>query len=330
MKKLFALLLVNLLVTAGVQAQFQEIDSKYINQVKGKILLVALQEETTRTLLDLKPKPEETKKYKDGIANFNAMLQETAAKYWKYGTKGVEAKPQSEVDKLMKEGNAKYVVLQYALREGRPKPLMFKDIYGSGEYGNEHRELSKKEGYAVFHLQTPQRDKEPINIYSVFLPVAYPSQADMIYAVQMMNNQFATMLKKRDYKFDQFDQEIAENNKLLKKKTLLIDPSQLSSKTTVEDIKKGYGNNVEVADYATIIEAVKNGEEGYAYVMITPIEMPNSKITQNKVSVMLMHLVIDTQDGKVLAKAKPTRMNYDKLADDITRKEAKEYMAAGK
>ncbi|RYD82373.1 MAG: hypothetical protein EOP53_03890, partial [Sphingobacteriales bacterium] len=130
MKKLFALLLVQLLVTAGLKAQFQDPDQKYISQVKGKILLVALQEETTRTLLDLKPKPDELQKYKDGIAKFNTMLLETAKKHWKVGTKGVEGKPQSEVDKLMKEGNAKYVVLQYALREGRVKPIMFKDIYG--------------------------------------------------------------------------------------------------------------------------------------------------------------------------------------------------------
>jgi hypothetical protein len=327
MKKLFVLLLVQLLVAVGVKAQYQDIDPKYVSQVRGKILLVALQEETTRTLLDLKSKPEESQKYKDGIANFNKMLEETARKYWTFGTKGVEVKPQSEVNKLMKEGNAKYVVLQYALREGRLNPLMFKDIYGSGEYGNEERALSKKEGYGLFHLQIAQRDKEPTNVYTVFLPVAYPSQADMIYAVQMMNTQFTTLQKKKDYKVDEFEAEIAANNKLLKKKTLLIDASQLSSKTTVEDIKKGYPNAVEVADYATINETVVNGNEAYAYVMITPIEMPSGKISQSKVSVLLMHLVIDAADGKVLGKAKPARMNYDKIADDITRKEAKEYIA---
>lgn len=326
MKKLFALLLVQLLVTAGLKAQFQDIDPKYISQVKGKILLVALQEETTRTLLDLKSKPDELQKYKNGIAKFNTMLQETATKYWKYGTKGVEAKPQSEVDKLMKEGNPKYIVLQYGLREGRVKPLMFKDIYGADEYGNELRQLSKNEGYGVFHLQAAQRDKEPVNIYSVFIPVAYPSQADMIYAVQMMNRQFALLQKQREYKVDEFEAEVKANNKLLKKKILLVDPSQLSSKTTVEDIKKSYSGDVEVADYKTINDEVVNGNATYAYVMIVPTEMPTGKINQNKISMMLMHLVIDTEDTKVLGKAKPVRMNYDKLADDITRKEAKEYI----
>ncbi|MGZ5244362.1 MAG: hypothetical protein ACXWDO_04940 [Bacteroidia bacterium] len=327
MKKLFVLLLVQLLVTAGGKAQYQDIDPKYVSQVRGKILLVALQEETTRTLLDLKSRPDELQKYKDGIANFNKILEETAKKYWTYGTKGVETMPQSEVNKLMKEGNAKYAVLQYSLREGRLNPLMFKDIYGRGEYGNEERALSKKEGYGVFHLQIAQRDKEPTNVYSVFLPVAYPSQADMIYAVQMMNTQFNTMQKKKDYKLNEFEAEITANNKLLKKKTLLIDPSQLSSKTTVEDIKKGYPNAVEVADYATINETVINGNGAYAYVMITPIEMPGGKITQSKVKTMLMHLVVDAEDGKVLGKAKPSRLDYDKIADDITRKEAKEYIA---
>ncbi|RYD69757.1 MAG: hypothetical protein EOP53_26615 [Sphingobacteriales bacterium] len=203
---------------------------------------------------------------------------------------------------------------------------MFKDIYGSGEYGNEVRALSKSEGYGVFHLQVPQRDKEPENIYSVFIPVAYPSQADMVYALQMMNRQFTILQKQREYKVEEFKVEALTNGKLLKKKTILIDPSQLSSKTTVEELKKSYNGDMEVADYVTVNETVVNENASYAYVMIVPMEMPSGKIGQSKVSVMLMHLVIDAEDGKVLGKAKPARMNYDKIADDITRKEVKDYM----
>jgi hypothetical protein len=149
----------------------------------------------------------------------------------------------------------------------------------------------------------------------------------MIYAVRMMNNQFTTMQKQKEYKLEEFKAEITANNKLLKKKTILIDPSQLSSKTTVEDIKKSYPYNIEVADYATIVEAVVNEDPAHAIVMIVPVEMPSGKITQSKVNTLLMHLVIDTEDCKVLGKAKPSRMNYDKVADDVTRKEAKEYIA---
>src|SRR5688500_7931803 len=110
MKRIFIIALLQVAFVAGLKAQFQEIETKYVNQVRGKILLVALQEETTRTLLDLKKTPEELKKYKDGIANFNKMLEDVAKQYWKYG-KGVEAKPQSEVNKLIEDGNSKYIVL---------------------------------------------------------------------------------------------------------------------------------------------------------------------------------------------------------------------------
>jgi hypothetical protein len=306
-------------------AQFDNPDPRDINQAKMKALLVPLVEETTRTLIDLQSKPDELKRYKDGIARFNEMLKRSVDNNWKMSNKPVEYMPQSDVDKLVKAGNNKYMIFQYDLREGALQPLMFGKIYGDDTYDSDIRKISKDAGYGVFKVGLVGPSKTLENFYTIFLPVAYPSEGDMVYAVKMMQAQFTHALKDRTYQVSEFDNDVKANNKVLKNRTLLIDKYQLDGKTIAEDVKKVYDNNFEIVDYSAINTALINGDTNYAVIQIVPMSMPTDKVQRTNVSYRIMHVVVDAGNERVLAASKPTRMNYDKIADDISKKEIKDY-----
>lgn len=304
-------------------AQFQLPESKYLSQLKMKTLAVPLMEPDTRTMINLQSKPEQLEQYKAGIAAYNEMLQ-AAASHYTLG-RGVEFMPASKVSQLIKEGNSKYVVLQYELREGQISQPKIGSIYGSGPYTTEKRETARQEGFGVYRLLMPARNQDATVLYSVFLPVAYPSTLDMVYAFRMMDNELNKAMKEKSYQVSEFLPAVMQNNKELAKKTLLIDEKQLDSRTSADDLLKVYPHKLEVSSFSRIEEAAKQGDSAYAYVMIVPMEDVNNKVTRSGITTRLMHLIIDAASGQVLGTAKPTRLNYDKIAQDISKREAKEY-----
>lgn len=324
MKRILIMLSIQLCLFLSVQAQFKIPEYRDLGQVKSKMLLVPLQEEVTRTLMDLKSKPDQLKAYQDGVVRFNDLLKSTLDKYWKLG-KGIEYLPQSKVNQMLKEGNTKYVVFQYEMREGTLDPLMFGKVYGNENYTTETRKMTKAAGFGVFRLQTAVRNSDPTTFYSVFIPVAYPSEADMIYAVKMMQNELNTAMKERTYKVNDFEATVAKNNKQLKKKTLLIDPTQMDPKTTIDDLKKNYPNDVQLVDYEKVNEAVKSEDTTYAFVMIVPDDDPVNKFSRASINTRLMHLILDANTMNVLGAMRPTRLDYGKIAEDISKKEIKDY-----
>jgi hypothetical protein len=323
MKKVFWILLLQAGILAPAFGQFNTPEKIDVNAVKGKILLVETQEEVTRTLMDLRSKPAEQQAYKDGVANFNAQLKEAVDKYYKWGTKGVQYMPALEVEKLVKEGKAtKYAILHYTVQNSYVNPMDIGPVYG-GKYTDSVRNYSRSKGYGIFVIQLPGMDKKAREVYSVALPVAYPSAGDMIYAVEMIHNVFTRLIKLKDYQVKDFRDDIDKYNKLLrtKKRTLLIDKSQVTEKTTIDDLRKGYYGPIEIVDYEKVQEAITQNDSGFAYVMVVPV-----KTNSSSVKIMLRHLVIDAKDGKVLGTAKPERMTNNTIAGDITRKEVKDYI----
>lgn len=327
MRKIAVLFAVQLLAFFSARAQFQLPESRDLAMIKSKVLLVPVQEEVTRTLMDLQSKPDALQAYKDGIARFNQQLKEAVDQYWTLG-KGVEYMPRTKVEQLMKEGNSKYIALQYELREGNIDQLMFSQIYGSENYNNDTRKLSKSKGYGVFRLMQPAaRGQGPAALYSVFLPVAYPSQGDMVYAVKMMNAQLTKAMKEKTYTdVAEFEAAVAKNNKSLANKTLLIDPLQIESRTTIDDLRKNYAYPIEMADYDKINQAIISGDTTYAFVMIVPDADPGHQVNRSGISTRIMHLVVDPGSEEVLATCKPSRLDYQKVAEDISKKEIKDYV----
>lgn len=325
MKKVLCLLMLVLGVSTTTHAQLETPDMRDVQQVKGRILLVAVQEETTRALLDYRNKADTLKYYKDGIAAFNEKWKDAISKTFKF-CKSIQYMSYLKVDKLVRDNQAgKYAILTFDLKDGHPDTYQFGFLYGHGPYNNDIREKSKKLGYGVFRLSLATHEKTLREVYSITMPVAYPSEADMIYALDVMQYTFTTVQKKRDYKVDEFKEEIRKNNKILKKRNLLLDRDQIAAKTTREDLKEVYPYQFAIVDYDKIEEAVKNRDSNFAYVEIIPQQPRASDKNNSKVTQTYFAIVMDAGHPRILGMAEAKRMNYNELYDDISDKEMKDF-----
>ena len=324
MKKSVGILFVVSLMAAPCFSQFKTPVAQEVNQVKNKALLVETQEYVTRTLMDLENNPDAQQRYKNGVDSFNSYLKYAVDKFFKWSKKPAEYMPASKVAALLRDGKAiKYVILHYTVEKSYVNPLDIGPVYG-GEYNDSARTFSKSKGYGVFSLEMPGNDNKTEDIYTVAMPVAYPSEADMIYAIQMMHNVFTDVTKIKDYDIKDFHDNIIRNKRFLKKRTLLVAKSQVSGKTTLQELKEGYDWPIKIVDYKTIDEAVRNSDSAYAYIEVVPLKA--SAQQAGRLSTVLRDLVIDAKDGKVLGSAKPGRMDREKVADDITKRELSEMM----
>jgi hypothetical protein len=325
MKKVFWILILQAGILAPAFGQFITPEKIDVNTVKSKILLVETQEEVTRTLMDLRSRPEAQQAYKDGVANFNQWMKDAVEKYYKWGTKGIEYMPALQVQKMVQEGKAsKYAILHYTIQNSAVNPMDIGPVYG-GKYNDSVRAFSKSKGYGILSIQLPTNDKKTRDVFNISLPVAYPSAGDMVYAMEMIHNVFTKVMKVKDFQVKEFRDDIAVYNRILENKeiTLLIDKNQLSDKTDINDLRKGYSGPIEVVEYEKVNEAILQNDSNYAYVVIVP---EKSTPTTSAARLVIYHLVIDAKDGRVLGSDKPGRMNYNAIATDITRKEVKEYI----
>jgi hypothetical protein len=323
MKKIFLILVLQAGILAPAMAQFNTPEKQQVTMLKSKILLVETQVEVTRTLMDLRSRPEAQQAYKDGVANFNQSLKNSVEKYYKWG-KGVEYMPVLDVEKLVRDGKAaKYAILHYTVTGSYVNPADIGPVYGK-KYNDSVREFSRSKGYGIFSFQLVGGDKKLTDVYSVALPVAYPSEADMVFAMEMTHNTFIKVTKVKEYEVKEFRDDIVKYNKTIKKKTLYLEKGQLQGKTTLNDLRKGYNFQIAVVDYEKIQDAVLQNDSSIAYVLIVPVKANST--SSGSVKINLRHLVLDAKDSKVLNCIKATRINIDKVADDITYKEIKEYV----
>ena len=151
MKKLILLFVLQALILAPAYAQFETPGRPDVNMIKSKILLVETRDEVTRTLMDLESNPEAQQKYKDGVANFNNLIQGTVSKYYKFGKK-IEYMTAPQVAALVRDGKAtKYAILHYTVQNSYVNPIDIGPVYG-GTYDDSVRNFSKDKGYGIFSI----------------------------------------------------------------------------------------------------------------------------------------------------------------------------------
>ena len=323
MKKLILLFVLQALMLAPAYAQFETPNRPDVNMIKSKILLVETRDLVTRTLMDLENNPDGKQKYKDGVENFNQLIQTVVNKYYKFGKK-IEYMTAPQVAALVRDGKAtKYAILHYTVQNSYVNPMDIGPVYG-GEYTDSVRNYSKEKGFGIFSIQLVGTDKKTQDVYSIAMPVAYPSGADMVYALQTIQYVFNKVMKSNDYEIKDFRPEIEKNNKKLKRRTLLIAKSQVSPKTTLQDLKDEYQYPIDIVDYKTINDAVIGGDSSFAFVEVIPVKA--TATTAGKFSATLKDLVLDAKDCQILGAAKPGRMAREKIADDITKKEVKGFL----
>ncbi len=128
------------------------------------------------------------------------------------------------------------------------------------------------------------------------------NKADAIFVAQQFDFYFKGRIKLDDKKFKRKDllNEMKENAKMLKSKTLYLDKERMSSGLE-NDLKSLYKYNYKLASKEEIDNAIINGTEGIVYVKFVPVAQASGggmvKISKRKYA----QYFVDAETGQTIA-----------------------------
>ena len=315
-----------LFISSGIHAQFKYPSKSQVSAVKGKILLVSYVLEDRTTVDNLRATPDKLAEYRNSIGYLDTLIKRSVQKVWKF-SKGVEFASFEEATKIMNDGNSKYAFVNFGIAERKSHEWFYTQAYDSGIYHPSLRSLGKENGYAMVSISLPGKDKKPELVYNCAMPAAYPSQGDITAALELMQNEFMVIMKKPEFKFDDFEAEVKENKKLLKDKTLLIDQDQLEKGVTEAEISKFYPYTVQIAGFDTIEVVKSNCAAGYAYILTIPYKISTVNMSSGSTTPIASYfqIIVNASDGKILGRCVPSKTDVPERAEKIGKHQIKAY-----
>jgi hypothetical protein len=292
MKKLFFVISFILYVIPSVHAQYVSTTTASALAIKDRILLVGLAEENPDDLLLFQDQPKNIEGYYISIEGKNQALKNAVAACWTYSNK-VQYLPLKQAQKLMKAEKDKYALLHFEdpgisgnwvyhdNKIERPAPFAWKKKEGVLSYDNDARRYIENLTISSLVIDLPKKSIE------IQLPICYPSEGDLINALQEMQFTLNYVLVP-EHTIHQFHKETYQRAGLLKNKTLLIDNRDLSYKLKKVDLSTLYLFSVKVVPYDVIEKALKEKDSHYAIVTIARYDPSNS-----------IHTITDAGDGNV-------------------------------
>ncbi len=315
-----------LLFASNVSAQFNYPPKSKVSALKGKILAVTFVLEDRNLVDRLRATPNKLAQYRNAVSYQDTLLKRAVQKMWKFG-KGVEFMSWADANKLITEGNSKYAFLNIGFADRKAHDWLYVEAYDSNMYHKSIRDISKDNGYAVISISLPGSNKKPELVYDCAINVAYPSQGDFTAALSLIQNELMLIMKKPEFKFDDFESEVKDNKKLLKDKTLMIDQNQLEKGVTETEISKYYPYTFKVADYDTINDVKASCDPGYAYILTIPYKISNVNMGSGSTAPIpsYFQIIISANDGKVIGRVVPSKTEMPEKAEKIGKKQIKAY-----
>jgi hypothetical protein len=271
MKKL-SLLLTAILSTSGLVARAQS--DKDLAILKNQSFIVVLKDEEASKLKKLANKPSELADYKAFITDYNTQIQELAPKIW-HLSPAVEFKHESELPALVKDKSYQHGMLQhdnFTVRE---------HVSGGAARGPIVYSSASQTAFLLGIISNgTQRTIAPVPIAP---GVVHTS--DIILCLKTLQCQ----LQERANGKNSLEQ-MAENGKRLRSKTLLLDETELNGKLSAAEIKQVYPFPFQLVPRETIETAVKDADARYACVQILPVS-----------GNMTAQVIMDPTDGAMLA-----------------------------
>jgi len=322
-----AILLFGLLFLASnANAQFNYPSKSKVSSIKGKILAVSFVLEDRNLVDRLRATPDKLAQYRNAVNYQDTLLKRAVQKVWKFG-KGVEYMSWTDANKLITDGNSKYAILSIGIAERKAHDWLYVEAYDSNMYHKSIRDISKDNGYAVLSINLPGNNKKPELVYDCAINVAYPAQGDITAALSLIQNEFMLIMKKPEFKFDDFESEVKENKKMLKDKTLMIDQNQLEKGVTETEISKYYPYTFKVADFDTINDVKTSCDPGYAYILTFPHKISNVNMGSGSTAPIASYfqVIVSANDGKVIGRVVPSKTELPEKAERIGKKQIKAY-----
>jgi hypothetical protein len=285
MKNVF-LFMVCLFLTVNVFSQIGASKPEDIKEIKSRKLIVVLEEANNPKMLE-KLNPAEQDFYKKDIEDYNTMIKDVAAKYWKFNTE-IEYLTRTETDKIVKAKNKKYAYIEYnkyKVHFYNPASLRktMKEQFAD-------KKFPAGSDYAMSQMNIRLAEDNPLSppVYGVHLPTPFPTKADLIICLKKMQLQFDYKLQgMKDMKINGL---YKDRMKELQNKTLLICDYNVEMKE--KDIKSYYPFEFKVLPKTEIDKVIENDEANYGVLEIILFDGGEFGID-----------VIDPQTGAEIARA---------------------------
>ncbi|MBC7451824.1 MAG: hypothetical protein H7259_10080 [Cytophagales bacterium] len=272
---------------------------RYINtttadalSIQSRILLVGLEEETQEYLALYKNDADNLARYKNFIAGKNLILKRAITDRWKYNTQ-IQYLPLSEAKKLMKEQKDIYALLQYAGEWGEDAFI----IDAQPEYRNSITGWKRKGDSLVYNVNSRYAMSNqvvssllitlPKKVIEVMFPNMYPSEGDLLYAVERMQYSLK-YVSNPGASINSMLQHLCDVAPELKQKTLLIDMNTIMPGTTQAEMAKAYPFPFKAVQYNMIEKALIEKDEQYAVLTV-----------YNESQSSGVHVISNAADGKV-------------------------------
>lgn len=280
-------------------------DASDFKLMEKRTLVVQLMEEDPDVIKKLSKKEKragQLKEYKEFISDYNELIQLTVPKYWTYN-QNIEFKTESDVKKLQKAKDKKYVLLVYV------------------ELSDFAWHPSERSGLTVPVL-VYQRMEIPVTKpdYKLYIPSSFIREenkymeCDFKVALQCMQANIKWILKNKEVlQFNQYAEEVAKSNcKKLKDAILLVEKDFLH-KMTEAQVTKAYGNKVEITDADGINKACLDTMQGKAAVLSIPYGIAEGRmgpIVSN--TLVFFKIVVDCATGEILWSDNPGKLPIGK------------------
>jgi hypothetical protein len=257
-------------------AQYLATSPEIATKIKGLVILVGLEQENPELLQLYKNEPENLKVYKDGIVGKNFALKNAIENYWTY-SKEKKYLPLKEAKALMKQEKDKYALISFDDTWETDLLLTPDKLDGGWSYIDGKLKYNERARYNINNIRISGLIIGlPKKVFEVFLPNVYPSEGDLIYAVQKMQyslNFISSTGKSMDKYYIETDKRADE----LQSKTLLINGSELNKALTSDILKQNYPFPYKLTNYSTIETALKNKDTTVAIVTISRYDPQNSE-----------------------------------------------------
>lgn len=265
---------------SSAQAQYISTSSESAFEIKNRILLVGLEEENPDVLNQYEGQPKNIEGYLISLEGKNLVLKSAIARCWAF-SQNIQYMPLTQAKKLMKAEKDKYALLHFEdsgitgnwmymdNKTERMAPFAWKKKDDALTYDKEARRAIENLTINSLVIDLPKKAIE------INLPTIYPSEGDLINAIQQIQYTLNYLLVPGQT-INQFYREASQRSIALKTKILLIDSRDLSYKLTKTDVPALYPFSFEVVPHDVIEKAWQEKDSRYAIVNVARFDPSNS------------------------------------------------------
>jgi hypothetical protein len=315
-----------LLFIVSISAVFSS--TKQINEVKNRTLIILLLDPADHNMLTKQGMDKSAQDQQDSIIILlNSNIRQAVTKYWTFSTNFIFTTLDT-MRQLMKEDSKKYAVMIYLNRDDNAANVnqMAKLDYIQVQWYAKHNIIpgynscislyNFKNAFSRLAILLSLSDSSPI--YEAFMPKGFPSEANLKYGLDQIQNEFKNLLDDEETK-----KKAKSNRKPIKELTLLIPMEDMDSTLTEKDIRQVYPYPFKISSYAEIQNKILEKDETVACLMVIPELMwVNRMVFPAK---YFNHYIINANKNEVLGYSRTSKIAASKEYNTNRIKIKKEY-----